>query len=884
MYHEQMKEQPRQRWVWRFPMGLSVGSLQAAAREHGLPLLLYAVLSLGISWPLLPGFTESLIGVGSDPRHNLWLLWHTQQALLGQQPLFGAPDLYYPYGASLLTHGLGPIMGIFALPFWPWGPEAAHNGAVLVALVLTGYCMYLLARGLGLARDSALFAGATLLLSPMCLAGLLGHMTKVFLGLLPLALLALHYTLNEERSRWWALAVALALLGALLHSGYQFVFAALSVGVWLLVALVLARGARRWFVFWRGALVGLGTLVLVVPMLVAIVLASRHPELPARTFLSSAVYQPDLLHFALPSPISWLWGEHTQQIYATYETGFGIEHMVMLSWVGSFLAVVGVLKLPRQARPWLLLALLCVLFGLGPSLHAFGYEAFTPYELPIILPYAFLSLLPGLDFVRVPGRFMMVGFIGFGMAASFGLAWLVQRWPRWRQPIVLGAFGLLLLETWPQPWTQDPLPPVPQFYEQIADDNEHYGVFDLPITSHPTQSMISFSSYYQYYQTIHGKGIAGGYLSRAYVSHPLFPHLMSLSVSPVQEVFRINGQPTNAYADADALLAQYGYRYLVWHKHLPQNPFNTLDYVAALFPDQEPIIDDHLVRVYELRPPDDAASQGLMIKPVQNWHGGSTQVWWARSPATLTVHSPTAQPAVLRMQIASAYQPEGGQGIGQSGVLHVIQADNSNQTIAFDTGQISAAPLELRPGNQTITVALDAGNFRPSEYGLPDGRRLSFALNMVDLLTLDEVDLPPDLLLNGEPQRAAAGELVALFGSGWHTHEPDLGMRWAGSPAEILTYSPQPQSAHIVLQPASTYHPAGVDGTIFAALNDAEPQPYTLNPMEPVVIPVTLQTGWNTLRLERAAGTFRPIEVLPNTVDRRSLAFEVLGVNIITEQ
>jgi hypothetical protein len=184
-------------------------------------------LSLGVLWPLLPDFTEALIGLGSDPRHNLWLLWHTKEALLGQQPLMYAPDLYYPQGASLLAHGLGPVMGIFALPFWPWGPAAAHNGAILVALMVTGYSMYLLARGLGFAQGIALFAGIMLLLSPMCLSGLFGHMTKVFLGTLPLTLLMLHHALDLRRSRWWTVGVGLALLLTLLHSGYQFVFAAL---------------------------------------------------------------------------------------------------------------------------------------------------------------------------------------------------------------------------------------------------------------------------------------------------------------------------------------------------------------------------------------------------------------------------------------------------------------------------------------------------------------------------------------------------------------------------------------------------------------------------------------------------------------------------------
>jgi hypothetical protein len=154
---------------------------------------------------------------------------------------------------------------------------------------------------------------------------------------------------------------------------------------------------------------------------------------------------------------------------------------------------------------------------------------------------------------------------------------------------------------------------------------------------------------------------------------------------------------------------------------------------------------------------------------------------------------------------------------------------------------------------------------------------------MVELMTPAGADLAPDLLVNGTPQRAAADEVFAFFGSGWYPHEPTSGLRWASSPAELLIYSPQPQPATIVLQSADTYHPEGVGGTLLAALNEAEPQPYALEPWEAVVVPVALRAGWNTLYLERAAGTFRPIEALPNNLDRRQLGFDVLGVNILTE-
>jgi hypothetical protein len=410
-------------------------------------------------------------------------------------------------------------------------------------------------------------------------------------------------------------------------------------------------------------------------------------------------------------------------------------------------------------------------------------------------------------------------------------------------------------------------------------------VFELPITSHPTKGMVVFSSYYQYYQTVHGKGIAAGYLSRPYMSHPLFPHLMSLTVSPMQQNFRINGQPINVYRHADALLEQYGYRYLVWHKHLPQDREGSLGYLEALFPDQEPLIDNDLVRVYELHPLSEAEQRDLMIEPLLNWQDGHDHMWWARSPATLAIRSPIAQPAVLRMRIVAAYDPDAEDGMGPGGVLYVSQEGGPARTVAFNTNQLIAAPLELRPGSQTVTVALEAGNFRPTEYGWPDGRRLSFAPNRVELVTLNGADLPPDLLLNGEPQRAAAGEPVALFGSGWYPYEPAGALRWASSPAELLIYSPQPQAARVVLQPAdASYHPAGAENTLLVSWNNGEPQPYALQPGEPLVVPVALQTGWNTLHLEHTAGTFRAADVLPDNTDTRPLAFEVRGVQVITEQ
>src|SRR5579862_3187361 len=123
-------------------------------------------------------------------------MWSFKQWLNGAQPLFHSPMVYYPRGISMFLTGIGPLSGLFALPFWWLGPAAAYNGAVLVGLTLTGYCMYLVARELGFDQGVAFFAGVVLQVSPIHLSALLGHLDKVFIGLLPLTLLAVHRALD----------------------------------------------------------------------------------------------------------------------------------------------------------------------------------------------------------------------------------------------------------------------------------------------------------------------------------------------------------------------------------------------------------------------------------------------------------------------------------------------------------------------------------------------------------------------------------------------------------------------------------------------------------------------------------------------------------------
>jgi hypothetical protein len=572
--------------------------------EHGIPLTVFLLLSLALSWPTVRNFTTRIVSGGGDARHHLWVMWHTKEAVLGRQPLFYAPLLYYPRGISMLLHSVGPVVGLLALPFWPLGPEAAYNGAILVGFWLSGYAMYLLARGLDLERGVALFAGILLMSSEMLLAGLRGHVSKTVVFPLPLTLLATHYALDTRRSHRWAVGTALSLLLTLLHSGWQFVLAALAVAFFFFLAW-FANRRDRYALLRRAALFAVSALLVLGPLLAATLMAASQPGIVVDKRLESFNNHPDLIEFLLPPRSGRLLGQRTTQYEISLGVRPSIETTVAPTRTAIFLCLVALMSGSKPARRWMVLSLLCVILALGPTLKMFGRDHFTGYNLPIVLPYAFLTMLPGLAFMRAPGRFMLLGFVGFGIGAGFGLTQLIRESPRWRHPITALAIVLILLESWPHPWGQETLRPIPRFYEQIARDEAIYGVFDLPIKPAPSAWDVGYSSHYQLYQMTHRKGIASGYLSRVYGTHPLFPCLFS--TKPVQPDGSENSDLANCYLNAQRSLAEHGYRYVVWHK--PQSSYR--DYrpgswgeeqakqlIETAFGQATPLVDDELVRVY----------------------------------------------------------------------------------------------------------------------------------------------------------------------------------------------------------------------------------------------------------------------------------------------
>jgi hypothetical protein len=552
-----------------------------------------------------------------------------------------------------------------------------------------------------------------------------------------LALLAVRRALTPAHHIGWAAAVGPALLIVLLHNGYQFVFTALAMGFFALMALWQAPGPARRTLLGRGLLMAVSALLLVGPLLLAIVHASATPGIEVDVNADSHE-TADLLQFLLPPAQSLLFGAQSTAVMEAVGPAPAppIESAVSLAVVGLALLICAWWSGQPEARRWCLLTAACVIFSLGPNLRMAGQTRFTDYGLPLALPYAFLTGLPGLDFMRAPGRFMMLGFIAFAVSAGYGLAWLSGRFPRWRWLLPVIATALLLIEVWPRPRHQEALGPVPAFYEQLATDPAIYGVLDLPTKPAKSQgwnwTSIYYSSYYQTLQMTHRKGIAGGYISRSYSVHPLFPELLAPRIGPLF----IDGQIA-VYAGLPAELARLNYRYVVLHKTIfaaakgaDAGLRQAEELLSVAFTGKQPIVDDNQLRVYKVDP----QPGGVQIAWGSGWQPTEKGWRWAASPATLIISADRPQAARLTITPALIHDPAAAKKLGPHGVVTLTIADGRAQRMEINTGQPASILLELRPGTQTITLTLETGNFTVADRDGP----LSFAVERIELTSVDQ--------------------------------------------------------------------------------------------------------------------------------------------------
>lgn len=268
----------------------------------------------------------------------------------------------------------------------------------------------------------------------------------------------------------------------------------------------------------------------------------------------------DLLAFVMPNPNHPLFGRPFHDwIVARRPDGFaeltGALPLVALASIVVAWRAAGW----RPKRRWVWMPLVFAALALGPFVAVAGVNTHVPG------PWALLRYLPIIGLARSPSRFAVV--VSLLVAVLFGLALTAigRRWPASRRVVLAGVTVALLFELSPVPRTLYS-GVAPAVVRQVAaDTRSDIRVLMLPFGLRDgTSSLGNFDPLTQYYQTMHGKRLIGGYLSRVttqqkvfHMSFPVLHALITLSEqSPLSDT-----QREKALASADRFLdrARLGY-------------------------------------------------------------------------------------------------------------------------------------------------------------------------------------------------------------------------------------------------------------------------------------------------------------------------------------
>ena len=558
--------------------GVSISAQPASRLPHSIfrlphwlwAVLAYAALTVFMTWPIAANLASEVPG-GGDAWQNIWNLWWVKHALLTLHTNPYHTDLlYYPDGANLYLHTLALTAGLTAIPLQLLGLNliASYNLILLSTYMLAGLGAYLLCRYLTGNSWASFVGGLVFAFAPYHSAHLFGHMNLASMQWIPFYVLLLlkaigwspgikgresmtaekhiapRSLLRSAISSPQSAIGAGALLAVNAYTEWTYaIFLVLLTGV-IVAWRVLLPSERRAVsagVGWpaigaRLVVIGVTFLVLTAPIFFPTLAEARQgyaQQPPEETLFYSA----DLVNGFLPSELHPMWGgaiaETVSQIPPYLPLKNTSERDLFLGYTVLAVAAWGVWHWRRDRRVlfWAFTAILIWLLSLGPVLQVLGKQVFTSFLVKIPLPYLLLYKLPLFSIMRTPARFTVLVMLALAVLVAYALArgrGAVQgnevveaagarRWYRFAGGNPFSAVAALVVPVLVLFEFAAVYPMVPPgwnvpIYQKIAAEPGNFALLELPIRP--------FGDYMAY-QTIHGKPIIGGYLSRL-PPYPLF--------------------------------------------------------------------------------------------------------------------------------------------------------------------------------------------------------------------------------------------------------------------------------------------------------------------------------------------------------------------------
>ncbi|MGC8652050.1 MAG: hypothetical protein ACP5UH_02255 [Candidatus Micrarchaeia archaeon] len=471
---------------------------------------IYLVAALAMFFPLTEGITKTAPGNGAFAYTDLWSFWWIDHALFNDINPFVTYMLFYPVGVNLTAQQLSILTPVVFGPFGALGTAFAYNVALFTGFMLSGFCMFLLAKYITHGLYGPFVAGLIFEFGALHVAGAYTSMPLMFVAFIPLFVYFMIKAFSEPVYKGNAFMMGVSLvLASLMGNVYQ----AVLLEVLFICAFIayLAHGRLH-----KSVQAKRYTMMLVSFAVAAVIagiaympLFGTTPSIQEEQAMSASVES-----FFIPSYYNGL--AHSAVMHLPVYSQLAEYRSTYIGYATLLLAAAGGYA-TRKRISTKLLALLAFFSGwlaLGPVITLAGSGK------GIGGLYALYALLPYFNVLHEPVYFDLLATLAIAVLAAYGIDMLAQRMHKQGSTIlVIAIISLAVLaenngmplgaSTQAAFYTRIT---VPSIYSIIGSSSGNFSVLVLPGISTPSNDTSAlYASEADFYSSIAHKPIVGGY-------------------------------------------------------------------------------------------------------------------------------------------------------------------------------------------------------------------------------------------------------------------------------------------------------------------------------------------------------------------------------------
>ncbi|MCJ7582567.1 MAG: discoidin domain-containing protein [Candidatus Aminicenantes bacterium] len=476
-------------------------------KNHMVPIVLFVILSMIMTYPLVFHMTDSVPSDVGDPLLTIWILsWTSHNFSTGFNNLWDT-NIFFPHQKTLLyaDHILG--LSLLAAPIAALSGSFvfAYNFLFIMSFILCGCGMYALVYYLTKSQMSAVISGTIFAFFPYRFAHI-SHLEILFFGWMAFLFLYLHKFFNKPSIKN-LMAVGVFYILQVLCCGYYGVFSTLFVALFVFYYALQTKIYKKVSFYIKLFFLSAACFLILIPFYFPYF--SVHKAVTfTRNLKEVSLYSAQLQHLLSVPKWNLVWGQilgsEGSQEWQLYP---GI--IVILLIVFAFIKVKTSSTLEKSHKTFYgLMAMFTLLLSFGPIIKFMDKKIIPgPYML-------FYKWVPGFSSLRVPSRLFALTMMALSVLAGYGIHRLLGSFSSVRKKIVIGSLAgaLILLD-----FVSIPLPivgievgdKIPAIYSSVKKLPADAALIELPMPNLGVGR--AYDAIYMYYSTFHWRSIVNGY-------------------------------------------------------------------------------------------------------------------------------------------------------------------------------------------------------------------------------------------------------------------------------------------------------------------------------------------------------------------------------------